>query len=332
MATIVEAKWAADGKTPEFEAADFKELEARARGPDVLTDAEMGFVAEHKEKGNTHFRAGSVEEALGEYNRALEIFADRDGGPKQRGDKSKLLANRAECLLRLRKWDAAERSAAKALAIDEENAKARFRRARANAELGSERNLAEALADLAVLRVAGDGTFGKAEAQLQAKVLRLTDELKAVRRKDAGGLRKAFAAGKSLFAGLTGAATDDDDAAAAAYEIASGGKIPMTESAGKGLFGDSAAWLSRLGDECDARTRCAWLIDVYRTRVDDDGHADDSDAVSHGLLAPTCSAVGARPRACAGTRRESLRANRRGVRAWAWAPASRRASLALLRC
>ena len=44
---IVEAKYTADGR-PEFDAADFKEMEAVSRGPDVLTAQEetLGSVGE----------------------------------------------------------------------------------------------------------------------------------------------------------------------------------------------------------------------------------------------------------------------------------------------
>ena len=56
-------------------------------------------VVEAKEQGNEHFKAGRVEEALGSYHRALTVFSDRRGGPEQRLEKSKLMANRAECQL-----------------------------------------------------------------------------------------------------------------------------------------------------------------------------------------------------------------------------------------
>ena len=74
-ASIVKAKYRADG-TPEFDAADFKEMEARARGPDVLTPQEMAIVLEAKEEGNSKFKAGRVEEACQEYNCALKLYGD----------------------------------------------------------------------------------------------------------------------------------------------------------------------------------------------------------------------------------------------------------------
>ena len=62
-ASIVEAKYTDDGR-PEFDAADFKELEARSRGPDVLCPTEAGLVFERKAEGNGHFRNGRIEDAL----------------------------------------------------------------------------------------------------------------------------------------------------------------------------------------------------------------------------------------------------------------------------
>ena len=129
-ATIVEAKWTEDGR-PEFYAGDFKELEARSRGPDVLTAQEEAMAEDAKADGNVHFKAGRITDALQAYHRALEVFSDRCGGPEQRVLKSVLCANRAECLLRLEKWEAAIKSCALALTLDPTNAKARFRRARA---------------------------------------------------------------------------------------------------------------------------------------------------------------------------------------------------------
>ena len=44
------------------------------------------------------------------------------------------------------------------------------------------------------------------------------------------------------------------------------------------------SWSARLGDAADARLRYAWLIDVYRTRVDDDGEAGHArGADGHGV-------------------------------------------------
>ena len=123
-ASIVKAKYRADG-TPEFDAADFKEMEARARGPDVLTPQEMAIVLEAKEEGNAKFKAGRVEEACQEYNCALKTYADRPGGtPDQRREKSKLYANRAECLLKLKRPLAAIADCNAAVEINPDSARA----------------------------------------------------------------------------------------------------------------------------------------------------------------------------------------------------------------
>ena len=117
----------------------------RARS-EILTPQEEDMVQQRREAGNAAFRAGRIEEALRGYNQSLEIFADRHGGPEQRQLKSKLYANRAECLLRLSSWEAAEKAARLAVELDATNAKARYRLARALEQLGGEAHLHEALA------------------------------------------------------------------------------------------------------------------------------------------------------------------------------------------
>ena len=273
-ATFVKAKWTADGR-PEFEAADFKEMEARARGPDVLTPQEEAMALEAKAAGNEQFRAGSITEALEAYNRALGIYADRRGDPDQMFEKSILFANRAECLLRLEKWEAALKAADNALSLDAMNSKARFRHARALEALGGETNLSAALADLEELRLgSSDGLLCRSEAELHKKVVAQQAELRNVRHRDAAGLRKAFAAGN------TGLRTESELAA---------DTVPVDlETATKDSPPPSAAseWCARLG-EVEAITRYAWVIDCYRTRVEDDSKRGDQ---AHGLRATQYSA------------------------------------------
>ena len=262
-ASFVPAKYNEAG-VPEFQASDFKELEARQRGPDVLTAQEMGIVREAKENGNAFFRAGQIKEALTAYNSALQVFADRRGGPDQRGEKSKICANRAECLLRMQHWEAAEKSAAAALMLDANNAKARFRRARALAELGGESRLREALDDLEKLRLASDGSLGKAEATLHKRVLTEQAELKEVRRRDASGLRAAFESGD------VGLLSDDELAKAAATSSRATDRRQQ-QGAGEAAASAWSSWAAQLeAIGCEPPTRYAWIIDVYRTRVDDD--------------------------------------------------------------
>lgn len=274
-ASIVEAKYTDDGR-PEFDAADFKELEARSRGPDVLSPTEMALVMERKEEGNHHFKAGRVEDALLAYNRALEVFADRLGDGTQRLDKSKLLANRAECLLRLERWEAASKSAGLALRCDAANCKARFRRARALAAMGGENRLSEALEDLEQLRIDSGGSHGKAEAKLLREVKAMQVELKAVRNRDAAGLREAFMHGSA------GLATEEDLPATDVSDPA-----PCAQQSAEAAE-RAASWarMHRLAE--DAALRHAWLVDCYRTRVDDDCAPGRTP---HGLGALACSAA-----------------------------------------
>ena len=282
-ASLVEARYTEDGR-PEFDAADFKELEARARGPDVLTGEEMAMAMERKGEGNQSFNNGEIENALAAYNKALEIFADRRGDATQRVDKSKLLANRAECLLRLERWEAASKSATEALRCDVKNGKARFRRARAHAALGGENHLVDALVDLEQLRLDSEnGELGKAEKKLLREVKMMQEELKGVRKKDAGGLRKAFATGKAGLSSKADAMGDEAAPVALPDLSESGVDCEAAHSA-------AADWMLRpaLHRPEDTTLRYAWLIDCYRTRVDDDCAPGRTP---HGLCAPSSSAA-----------------------------------------
>ena len=271
-ASIVEARYTHDGR-PEFEAGEFKELEARARGPDKLTPEENAMVAERKDEGNEHFRRGRVRDALLAYNKALEVFADRSGDQQQRREKSRLLANRAACLLKLEQWEVASKSAAMALRYDPANAKARFRRARALVELGGEQRFAEAIADLEQLRLE-DGTHGKAERTLLNRLHAQQAELRQVRVRDAGGLRQAFQSGR---AGLSSSVVDE--------EI-----VPVT-AVQPAPTHPNAAWMLKLGGvsaASDSLLRHGWLVDCYRTRVDDDCAPGRTP---HGIGAAACSSA-----------------------------------------
>ena len=293
---IVEAKYDHNGN-PEFDAADFKEMEARARGPDVLTPQEEAMVVEAKEQGNEHFKAGRVEEALGSYHRALTVFSDRKGGPEQRLEKSKLMANRAECQLRLELWEAAEKSAANALALDAANAKARFRRARALTELGGEPNLKASLDELEELkRASTNGALGRAETLLQRRVVKERADLKKAHQRASDGLKKAFASGN---AGLISKEEVED-------KIRNGSKSEIEERIAALSDRDASTFTADPKDPsgwCDqlfdlkksgpvlAQTRYAWLVDVYRTRVDDDGPEKCGKSFVHGLMDDSCSAA-----------------------------------------
>ena len=281
---VTRARYTADG-TPEFEAADFKEMQDRQRGPDILTAQEMARLLEDKERGTMHFKAGRVKEACQEYNRAIEVFGDRPGGTvEQRREKSKLFANRAECLLRLEEWAAAEKAAMRATELDATNAKARYRRARALEALGGEAQLQMAVVELGRIE-----PMGGAEHQLLRRIHAARDALREVRRRDAGGLRRAFAAG-----GLKLATSSDEERARTR---------PLAAPAGKSIIGTPLAphpddvqpplaqlprWLCTLADAGHV-TRSRYLVDIYRTAVDDAMNGAATGRAAHGLGAPNYS-------------------------------------------
>jgi len=268
-ASIVKAKYRADG-APEFDAADFKEMEARARGPDVLTPQEMAIVLEAKEEGNAKFKAGRVEEACQKYNCALQTYANRPGGtPDQRREKSKLYANRAECLLRLEQWQAAEQAASKAIQLDADNVKAHYRRARALEVLGGDEHLEAALEALG--RIEARGGMEPESEKLRRRLHAARDELRLVRRRDAGCLRRAFVSGdlkltREEYASSTSASASVDAPAPATVPS---WQLPMIS---KG-----------------AETQRRYLIDVYRTAVEDARQAGTPGRAAHGLGAPSYS-------------------------------------------
>ena len=146
------------------------------------------------------------------------------------------------------------------------NGKARFRRARAHAALGGENHLVDALVDLEQLRLDSEnGELGKAEKKLLREVKMMQEELKGVRKKDAGGLRKAFATGKAGLSSKADAMGDEAAPVALPDLSESGVDCEAAHSA-------AADWMLRpaLHRPEDTTLRYAWLIDCYRTRVDDD--------------------------------------------------------------
>ena len=268
-ASIVKAKYRADG-TPEFDAADFKEMEARARGPDVLTPQEMAIVLEAKEEGNAKFKAGRVEEACQEYNCALKTYANRPGGtPDQRREKSNLYANRAECLLRLEQWLAAEQAASKAIQLDADNVKAHYRRARALEALGGDEHIEAALEALG--RIEAQGGMGPESEKLRRRLHAARDELRLVRRRDAGCLRRAFISGGLK---LTREEHASSTSASAAVDAPASATVP--------------SWQLPMVSK-GAETQRRYLIDVYRTAVEDARQAGTPGRASHGLGAPSYS-------------------------------------------
>ncbi|KAN0129038.1 hypothetical protein V8E53_013188 [Lactarius tabidus] len=76
---------------------------------------------EHKEAGNVHFLKGEYREAIAEYEVAIHIH----------GPSATYLSNMAAAWLKLKAYDAAEQCASRALALDPQFHKARFRRGQA---------------------------------------------------------------------------------------------------------------------------------------------------------------------------------------------------------
>ena len=130
---------------------------------------------------------------------------------------------------------------------------------------GGEEHLSQALSDLEHLKLTGKGALGRAERELLQKVLAEREALRREFKRSAGGLRTAFASGGA------GLATDSADSAAAAPSSARDESF-LTSS--HPLSNDSK-WMGRLHDH--AGVRHAYLIDAYRTRVDDDPVDDGLD-------------------------------------------------------
>ena len=109
-----------------------------------------------REAANDQFRKGQYREALAAYDRAADAL---DGA-----EAAKCHANKAEAYLRLKEYQSAAESASKALELDENNVKARYRRGKAALEIG---DAAAALEDLGQAAKSGD----KASSELFRKAL-----------------------------------------------------------------------------------------------------------------------------------------------------------------
>jgi DnaJ family protein C protein 7 len=83
-----------------------------------------------KEEGNTHFKAGRLQEAVDVYTAALEI------DPTNKGTNSKILNNRAMCYTKLKQWDDVIKDCDQAIKLDPSYTKARKTRAKALGEGG----------------------------------------------------------------------------------------------------------------------------------------------------------------------------------------------------
>jgi hypothetical protein len=128
-----------------------------------LAEDELREVAAQRAAGNSSFLTSDFAAAIERYNAALQVFGGRLGSEAQRAEKSKLLSNKAECLLKLARWRDSARAATAALAADAGNAKARCRRARALVELGTQEDVDLASSDLRELRRAGVSDLAEKE-------------------------------------------------------------------------------------------------------------------------------------------------------------------------
>ena len=91
-----------------------------------LSDA-VRCIAEEKEKGNACFKSGAYEAALVEYDAALA----HAGTPETTAALSIVASNKAECLLRLKRWDAAAAACDQALSFTPSAWKPLWRKGRA---------------------------------------------------------------------------------------------------------------------------------------------------------------------------------------------------------
>ena len=77
------------------------------------------------------FAEGEFELAADRYAGAIAAFGAKPGAGAQRDEKVKIFSNRAECLLKLKRWAQAASDASAALELDERHEKSLLRRAKA---------------------------------------------------------------------------------------------------------------------------------------------------------------------------------------------------------
>jgi DnaJ homolog subfamily C member 7 len=81
-----------------------------------------------KDEGNTEYKAGRWQAAIDKYTKALEV------DPSNRGTNSKLLQNRALCLMKLKQYDEAISDCDRAISLDPQYVKARKTKANTMAQ------------------------------------------------------------------------------------------------------------------------------------------------------------------------------------------------------
>lgn len=270
----------------------------------MLTAEEFESVLQIKTDANRLFGAGESERALGGWTAAIAVYEGRVGTPEQRFEKGKLWSNKAEAAIKLGRYAEACDFATEALECNPVDTKARFRRARALLGKGGFEDLMLAQEDIKRIKADG-GTIGAAEAKLLHTAK--GPLLSADKLKDGPSAPTTGAPSTAATEAQDAAAPAEDDAAPAeepklpvidaeyaaaalshAEAVSKAAKAAAdsreleeaTAAAAKGSAGGWSgapgsgggaaplpSWVTLLPD---AALRHGWLIDVYRTRVDDD--------------------------------------------------------------
>lgn len=126
-----------------------------------------------KEDGNAAFKATRFQEAVGAYNKALEV------DPTNKNTNSKILQNRALCQSRLKNYAAAIADCDKALELDPSYTKARKTRAKALGESGNWEEAAREFKAIHEANPAEPGIVGEIRnAELELKRSKMKDYYK----------------------------------------------------------------------------------------------------------------------------------------------------------
>ncbi|CAK0800777.1 unnamed protein product, partial [Prorocentrum cordatum] len=136
--------------------------------PDIRVDASIQGIEETKKQGNSLFAKGSFDESLGWFSKGIWLASSGRVSNVPSELLSILHANRAFAQIKLQKWAEADSDCSKALGINGQNVKARYRRAMARYEM----NMAEAAlkdVDQVLQELPDDQKEGEA-AELKRKI------------------------------------------------------------------------------------------------------------------------------------------------------------------
>ncbi|CAK0832627.1 unnamed protein product, partial [Prorocentrum cordatum] len=128
---------------------EMKEFENGKEQWDMSDEEKMKFCGERKAVGNSLFKAGRLDLALGRYKKVGDVFTYIDNYPedvkaKARDLKQACELNRAMCYLRMNDYDEAKAACNRVLKDDKGNVKALYRRAQCEHAL---RNFEECIGD-----------------------------------------------------------------------------------------------------------------------------------------------------------------------------------------